>query len=82
MDQELDICNRVYEIATNNMRRVCVTITKYSVNKPPFIQIRFFTAKENEAMEQVAYVDYTLNEFEELSQILGDFVFVDNCKPQ
>ena len=27
MDQELEICNRVYEIATYNMRRVCV-ITK------------------------------------------------------
>ena len=34
-DQELEICNRVYEIATYNMRRVCVTINKYSVNKPP-----------------------------------------------
>ena len=39
MDQELDICNRVYEIATYNMRRVCVTFKKYNVNKPP-IQIR------------------------------------------
>ena len=82
MDQELDICNRVYEIAIYNMRRVCVTIKKYSVNKPPYIQIRLFTAKENEAMKQVAYVNYTLNEFKELSQILGDFLFVDNCKPQ
>ena len=82
MDQELDICNRVYEIATNNKRRVCVTIKKYHVNKPPYIQIRLFTAKENEAMEQVAYVNYTLNEFKELSQILGEFMFVDNCKPQ
>ena len=35
MDQELDICNRVYKIATYNMRRVCVTIKKYSVNTPP-----------------------------------------------
>ena len=82
MDQELDICNRVYEIATYNMRRVCVTIKKYSVSKPPYIQIRLFTAKENEAMKQVAYVNYTLNELKELSQILGDFIFVDNCKPQ
>ena len=82
MDQELDICNRVYEIATYNMRRVCVTIKKYGVSKPPYIQIRLFTAKENEAMKQVAYVNYTLNEFKELSQILGDFMFVDNCKPQ
>ena len=45
IDQELDICNRVYEILTYNMRRVCVTIKKYSVNKPPYIQIRLFTAK-------------------------------------
>ena len=79
MDQELEICNRVYEIAPYNMRS---TIKKYSVNKPPYIQIRFFTAKENEAMKQVAYVNYTLNEFKELSQILGDFMFVGNCKPQ
>ena len=81
-DQELDICNRVYEIATYNMRRVYVTIKKYNVNKPPYIQIRQFTAKENEAMKQVAYVNYTLNKFIELSQVLGDFMFVDNCKPQ
>ena len=81
MDQELEICNRVYEIATYNMRRVCVTIKKYSVIKPPYNQIRLFTAKENESMKQVAYVNYTLNEFKELSQILGDFLFNDNCKP-
>ena len=82
MDQELEICNRVFEITTNNMRRVCVTIKKYSVNKPPYIQIRLLTAKGNEARKQVAYVNYTLNELKKLSQILGDFVFVDNCKPQ
>ena len=79
MDQELEICNRVNEIATYNMRRVCVTTKKYSVNKQPYIQIRLFTVKENEAMKQVAY---TLNEFKELSQCLGDFLFVDNCKRQ
>ena len=45
MDQELDICDRVYEIAKNNMRRVCVTIEKNNVNKPPYIQIRLFTSK-------------------------------------
>ena len=82
MDQELEICNRVYEKATYNMRRVWVTIKKYSVNKQPYIQIRLFTVKENEAMKQVAYVNYTLNEFKELSQCLGDFLFVDNCKRQ
>ena len=80
-DQEVDICNSVYEIATYNMEGVCVTIKKYSVNKSPYNQIRLFTAKENEAMKQVAYVNYTFNEFKEKSQILGYFIFVDNCKP-
>ena len=70
MDQELDICNRVYETATNNMRSVCVTIKKYGLNKPPYIQIRLFNVKENGAMKHVAYVNYTLNEFKKLSQIL------------
>ena len=82
MDQELDICNRVYEIATYYMRRVCVKIKKNNVNKPPYIQIRLFTAKENEDLKQVAYVNYTLNEFKELSKNLRDFMFADNCKTQ
>ena len=44
------------------MRRVCVTIKKYNANKPPYIPIRLFTATEIEAMKQVAYFNYTLNE--------------------
>ena len=40
---------------------------KNNVNKPPYIQIRLFTAKKNETLKQVAYVNYTLNEFNELS---------------
>ena len=79
MDQELNICNRVYEIATYNIRRMCATIKKYNVNRPPYIQIRLFTAKETEDLNEVAYVNLTLNEFKELSQILGDFLFVDKC---
>ena len=57
-------------------------IKKYSFNKPPYIQIRLFTAKENEAMKQVAYVNYTLSEFKELSQILEDFILLENCNVQ
>ena len=77
MDQELDIGNRVYEIATYHMRRVCVTIKKYNLNKLPYVQIRIFTGKENEAMKQTVYVNYTLNEFKELSEILRDFIFAE-----
>ena len=39
MEQELANCHAVYDIATYKKRRVCVTIKKYSVSKPPYIQI-------------------------------------------
>ena len=32
----------MYDIATYKKRRVCVTIRKYSVKKPPYIQIRLY----------------------------------------
>ena len=35
VDQQFDICNRVLEIATYNLRRVCVTTKNYNVIKPP-----------------------------------------------
>ena len=79
MEQELANCHAVYDIATNKKRTGCVTIKKYSVNKPPYIQIRLFTAKENKVLKQVAYLNYSLNEFKELAQVLGDFMFVENC---
>ena len=82
MEQELANCHAVYDIATNKKRRVRVTIKKYSVNKPPYIQIRLFTGKENEVLKQVAYVNYTLNEFKGLAQVFGDSIIVENSKDQ
>ena len=64
MDQVL---HRVCNIATYDMGREFVTIKKYSVNKSPYIQIRLSTAKENEDLKQVGYVNYALNEFKEMS---------------
>ena len=61
------------------MIRVCVKISFYIVNKPPYNRIRLIAAKENEGLKHVAYINYTLNE---LSQILGYLMFVDNCKAQ
>ena len=42
MEQELAHCHAVYDIATYKKRKMCVTIKKYSVNKPPYIQIRLY----------------------------------------
>ena len=80
MGQELDICNKVYKIATYNMRRACILIKKYNVRKTPYIQIRLFTAKENEDLKQVASVNYILLELKELSQVMGDFMLAEKKK--
>ena len=82
MEQELANCHAVNDVATYKKRRVHVTVKKYSVNKPPYIQIRLNATKENEVLKQVAYVNYTLNEFKELAQVLGDFIIVENCNVQ
>ena len=82
MNQELVNCNKVFYIATYKRRQICVTIKKYNVNKHPYIQIRLFAAKENGSMKQVAYVNYTLKEFKELSETLRGFMFADNSKTQ
>ena len=57
MDKEVANYNKVFEIATYNMRRVCVTIKKHSVNKSPYIQIRRLAPKENKARKQVVYLN-------------------------
>ena len=60
MEQVVANCHAVYDIATYKKRRVCVTIKKYSVNKPPYVQFQLFTAKDNADLKQVSYVNYTL----------------------
>ena len=73
---------QVYDIATYKRRLVCVTNKKYNTNEPLYIQIRFFTAKEKEALNYVIYFNYILNEIKELSQILGNVMFFENCNVQ
>ena len=76
-DQELVNCTKVYDRAVYYRRQICATIKKNKVNKPAYFQIRLFTAKENEALKQFAYINYTLNEFKDLSQILEHFMFAE-----
>ena len=77
MEQKIANCHAVYDIAAYQKRKLCVTISNYSKNKPPYIQIRHFTAKENEVLKQVAYVNYALNDFKELTQVLVGFMYVE-----
>ena len=40
---------------------VYVSIKKYKVETPPYIQIRLFTTEEKKTMKEVASVNYDLN---------------------
>ena len=82
MEQELANCHAVYDIAAYQKRKVCFTIKKYSVNKPPYIHIRLFAAKENEVLKQVAYVNYALNDSKELAQVLRGSMYVEKSHVQ
>ena len=80
MDQELGISKRNKnniqheEGVRHNQELQCDQAALHSDSTLP-------CKKENETLKQAAYVNYTLNEFKELSQKLEDFKFVDNCKP-
>ena len=82
MEQELANCHAVYDIAAYQKRKVCFTIKKYSVNKPPYIHIRLFAAKENEVLKQVTYVNYALNDSKELAQVLRGSMYVEKSHVQ
>ena len=68
-----------------NRRQVRVTIKKYNVYKPPYIQIRLFTAKEIEAIKQVTYVNYfwtnskNFPKFWETSCLLRTVMYIKLC---
>ena len=51
------------------------------LTKAPYFHIRLLRMKhqENEALKQVVSINYALNDFKELSQNVGDYMFVENC---
>ena len=76
IEQELANCQALYDIATYKKRRVCVTIKNYSVFDSS-LQKR--TKWWSKLMKQ-AHVKFILNKVKEHAQVLGVFMFVENCK--
>ena len=69
MDQELDICKKVHEKAIYKMR-VCHDPEEKI--QQAFLHSKLtLHCKKYEVLKQVAYVNYNLSEFKELSPILG-----------
>ena len=75
LDQELANCNKMFDIAAYIRWQLFVTIKKCNLIKDSYIQIRLYAANVKET-----YINYSFSKDKELSQDLGDFMFVQNCK--
>ena len=66
MDEQLQLSDKVVDIVDRADRKICVTLLRYSVDKPEssYAQVRLFVGKkEDEKFQQVVYVNYKLGEF-------------------
>ena len=66
MDEKLKPAHKVVDVVDRTNRKICVTLLGYNVDKPEgsFAQVRLFARKkEDEKFQQVVYVNYKLEEF-------------------
>ena len=66
MDEQLKLAHKVVDVVDRTNRKICVTLLRYNVDKPEssYAQVRLFARKEeDEKFQQVVYVNYKLEEF-------------------
>ena len=66
MEEQLKIVHKVIDIVDRPKRRICVTLLRYKADNPDtsYAQVRLFGRKtEEEKYQQFVYVNYKLDEF-------------------
>ena len=66
MDEQLKLAQKVVDVVDRTNRKICVTLLWYNVDKPEscYAQVRLFARKkENEMFQQVVFMNYKLEEF-------------------
>ena len=66
MHEQLKLAHKVVDVVDRANRKICVTRLRYNVDKPEssYAQVRLFAGKkEDEKFQQVVYVNYKLEEF-------------------
>ena len=66
VDVQLELSHRVVEVFDRPHRKICMTILRYSVEKPEtaYVQVRLFGRRKAEKeFNQFVYVNYKLDEF-------------------
>ena len=91
MEEQLKLVNKVIDVVDRPNRRICVTLLRYKLDKPDtsYAQVRLFgREKEEEKLQQSVYVNYKLDEFMYLldvmnsvyDKLIANQLFVIFCK--
>ena len=73
MEEQLKLVHKVIDIVNRPKRRICVTLLGYKADSPDtsYSQVRLFGRKaEDEKFQQIVYVNYRLDEFVYLLDVM------------
>ena len=74
MEEQLKLTHKVVEVVDRPHRKICVTMLHYNVEKPEtsYVQVRLFgRRKDEEKFNQIVYVNYKLDEFNFLLDVMN-----------
>ena len=74
MEEQLKLAHKVVDVVDRANRKICVSLLRYNVDKPEnsYAQVRLFARKkEDEKFQQVVYVNYKLEEFIYLLDVMN-----------
>ena len=74
MEEQLKLTRKVVEVVDRPQRKVCVTMLRHSVEKPEtsYVLVRLFgRRKDEEIFNQIVYVNYKLDEFIQLLDVMN-----------
>ena len=66
MDEQFKLAHKVVDVVDRTNRQICVTLQRYNVDEPEssYAQVRLFARKkENEKFQQVVSVNFKLEDF-------------------
>ena len=74
MEEQLKLVHKVINVVDRSKRRICVTLPRYKADNPDtsYAQVRLFRRKtEEEKFEQIVYVNYRLDKFIYLLDVMN-----------
>ena len=74
MEEQLKLVHKVIDVVGRPRRRIWVTLLRYQADNPEtsYAQVRLFgRKKEEEKFQQIVYVNYKLDEFVYLLDVLN-----------